>query len=73
MVSHCACTTRGVRDRALHEHRRLSSLPSRLPNVLSKIPSFSPCAVQYPSANAALLLANHPSCRRRGGAEDEFV
>ena len=27
MVSHCACPTRGVRDRALHEHRRPSSLP----------------------------------------------
>ena len=28
MVSHCACPTRGVRDRALHEHRRASNLPS---------------------------------------------
>jgi hypothetical protein len=31
MVSHCACPTRGVRDRALHEHRRPSSLPSHGP------------------------------------------
>ena len=28
MVSHCACPTRVFRDRALHEHRRPSSLPS---------------------------------------------
>ena len=28
MVSHCACPTRVFRDRAVHEHRRASSLPS---------------------------------------------
>ena len=28
MVSHCACPTRAFRCRALHEHRRPSSLPS---------------------------------------------
>jgi len=31
MVSHCACPTRVFRDRALHEHRRPSSLPSHAP------------------------------------------
>ena len=66
MVSHCACSTRGVRDRALHEHRRPSSLPSRLPNVLSKIPSSFPCAAQYPTANAWFPLANRRSHSRRG-------
>ena len=35
MVSHCACPTRVFRDRALHEHRRPSSLPSHLlPSLL---------------------------------------
>jgi hypothetical protein len=31
MVSPCACPTRGVHDRALHEHRRPSSLPFTIP------------------------------------------
>ncbi len=34
MVSHCACPTRVFRDRALHEHRRPSSLPSLPPSSL---------------------------------------
>ena len=32
MISHCACPTRVFRDRALHEHRRASSLPSHAPS-----------------------------------------
>jgi hypothetical protein len=38
MVSHCACPTRGVRDRALHEHRRPSSLPPILTFSLGEWP-----------------------------------
>ena len=34
-VSHCACPTRVFRDRALHEHRRPSSLPSHIPSLLA--------------------------------------
>ena len=34
MVSHCARPTRGVRDRALREHRGPSSLPSHAPSKL---------------------------------------
>ncbi len=32
-----------------------------------KTVSSAACVARYPSANASLLLANHPSCRRRGG------
>ena len=35
MVSPCAGPTRGVCDRALHEHRRPSSLPSHVPSELA--------------------------------------
>jgi hypothetical protein len=53
MVFPCACPTRGVHDRALHEHRRPSSLPFMIPadkcaqdgnvltrGVLAKLPQF---------------------------------
>ncbi len=36
MVSHCACPTRVFGDRALHEHRRASSLPSHAPSKLAR-------------------------------------
>ena len=38
MVSHCACPTRVFPDRALHEHRRPSSLPSHSPSKLACFP-----------------------------------
>ena len=36
MVSHCACPTRVLGDRALHEYRRPSSLPSPAPFKLTR-------------------------------------
>jgi hypothetical protein len=36
MVSHCACPTRAFLGRALHEHRRSSSLPSHTPSELTR-------------------------------------
>jgi len=58
MVSHCACPTRVFRDRALHEHRRPSSLPSHL--------SFSGRAfceqgerLSDPPTTSYLLLGSH--------------
>ena len=38
MDSHCACPTRVFGDRALHEHRRSSSLPSHAPSKLARYP-----------------------------------
>jgi len=35
MVSHCACPTRVFGNRALHEHRRASSLPPHAPSKLA--------------------------------------
>ena len=42
MVSHCAGPTRGVCDRALHEHRRASRLPSHIPFLFKNQPGFIP-------------------------------
>ena len=57
MVSHCACSTRVFLDRALHEHRRPSSLPSHVRPVHSLILSQGWGLIELPlrASNEGLL------------------
>ena len=49
MVTHCACPTRVFLDRALHEHRRPSSLPS------------SCCGLLHPNLSAIACRGENPN------------
>jgi len=48
LASNCACPTRVFRDRALHEHRKPSSLPSHAPSKLACFSSLGMAPVLVP-------------------------
>ena len=71
MVSHCACSTRVFRDRALHEHRRPSGLPSAffsrvawsILDCARRTSTFLSCAFREQEDDQATLsiLFQHPT------------
>jgi len=59
LASHWACATRVFRDRALHEHRRPSSLPSHAP---SKLACFSLSGSSQAVLHCAHRMSTVSSC-----------
>ena len=69
MVSHCAYPTRVFGDRALHEHRRPSSLLSLIPSKLAWLSSLgrAPMLVYVRPSNEALPRARVPGAQDQRG------
>jgi hypothetical protein len=69
MVSHCARPTRGVRDRALHEHSRSSSLPAYTASKLACFPSLgrAPMLVYVRPSNEHILIVRVPGAQDQRG------